>query len=187
MAISSGSQGLVRMMAGWCVVIAVGAVIILRTDDVLDVLGLPKKSDAANSEQPAARAASVQPVKADRTVVIRASGNGHYEVTARINGRPIDVMVDTGATAVALTFEDARAAGIFPSQADYTVRVNTANGQARVAPVTIDQITIDDVTVRNVRGFVAERGAMTTTLLGMSFLSRLTRSEMSRGVLTLQE
>lgn len=187
MEMSSASQGLVRMVASWCIIIAVGAGIILRTDDVLDLLGLSKTSDARDTKQSLPRAASVQPVKADRTVVIRASRNGHYEVTARINGRPIDVMVDTGATVVALSYEDASAAGIFPRASDFTGKVSTANGIARVAPVVIDQISIDDITVRNVRGVVSERGAMTSTLLGMSFMSRLSRSEMSRGVLTLQE
>ena len=65
--------------------------------------------------------------------------------------------------------------------------MNTANGEARVAAVTLDQVSIDDITIRDVRGVVAERGKLGTTLLGMSFLSKLSRAEMSRGTLTLQE
>lgn len=65
--------------------------------------------------------------------------------------------------------------------------MQTANGVARVAAVTIDTLSIDDITVRNVRAAVAERGKLGTTLLGMSFLSRLSKAEMSRGVLLLQE
>ncbi len=183
-----GNHNLFRMMASWCIVIAVGAGVVWRTDDVLDLLGLPKASDAQSSDQePALRAQAARSSRLDRTVVIRARGNGHYEVTARINGRPIDVMVDTGATVVALTAEDASAIGIFPRAADYTGRTSTANGIARVAPVMIDEISVDDITVRNVRGVVMERGALGVTLLGMSFMSRLSRAEMSRGVLTLQE
>ena len=66
-------------------------------------------------------------------------------------------------------------------------RVNTANGVARVAPVMLDQISIDDITIRNVRAVVAERGRLNQTLLGMTFLGQLSRAEMSRGILTLQE
>ena len=76
---------------------------------------------------------------------------------------------------------------IFPSAADFKYKVQTANGEARVAAVTLDQVAIDDITIRYVRGFVSERGKLATTLLGMSFLSKLSRAEMSRGTLTLQE
>jgi aspartyl protease family protein len=96
------------------------------------------------------------------------------------------VLVDTGATVVALTYEDAQRAGINVSNSDFTGLSQTANGVARVAPVMIDQITIGNVTVRDVRAVVAERGRMTVTLLGMSFLGKLIRSEMRDGTLVLE-
>ena len=183
--VSSGSRNLVQMMAGWCLVIAVGAVAVVRMDDIRAFVGLNDGPGTASPD--IARARIAQPARGDRTVVLRAGANGHYEVRAHINGRPVDVMVDTGATLVALTYEDAAAAGIFPGEGDFKHKVNTANGVARVAAVTLDQVSIDDITIRNVSGFVAERGKLGTTLLGMSFLSKLSRAEMSRGTLTLQE
>ena len=79
-------------------------------------------------------------------------------------------MVDTGATMVALTYEDAERAGIRLKPSDFTRGVSTANGVTRVAPVTLERVSIGDITVRNVAASVSERGRLQTTLLGMSFL-----------------
>jgi aspartyl protease family protein len=119
-------------------------------------------------------------------VELKASRDGHYYAQAELNGRPVGVLVDTGATSVALTFEDAQRAGINVSNSDFTGITQTANGRARYAPVTIDRITIGNITVENVRGAVAEPGRMTVSLLGMSFLGKLIRSEMRSGVLVLE-
>ncbi len=123
----------------------------------------------------------------DRVVELRANRSGHFETRVLINGRAIDAMVDTGATVVALSWDDARAAGLHVTPADFTGIVGTANGTARVAPVTLDSVSIDDIVIRNVKAVVSERGAMSTSLLGMSFLGRLEKAEMSRGVMILQE
>jgi len=94
-----------------------------------------------------------------RTVEIRAGAHGHYFASAEINGRPIDVLVDSGASIVALTYDDAQRAGVYVRDGDYTQRVSTANGLARVAPVVLDRVSIGDITVRNVPAAVTERGA----------------------------
>ena len=121
------------------------------------------------------------------TASIAASNYGHFETQADINGRTINVMVDTGATLVALTYDDAASLGIFVTPSDFTHQTQTANGVARVAPVTIARISIGDITVRNVRGIVSEQGKLAQTLLGMSFLGRLSRVEMRGRTLELQE
>ncbi|KUO54180.1 MAG: hypothetical protein APF80_15995 [Alphaproteobacteria bacterium BRH_c36] len=120
-------------------------------------------------------------------VELSADGSGHYRADLEINGRSVGAMVDTGATLVAMSHEDARRAGILLSSKDYTHRVRTANGIAKVAPVTLSRVRLGDITVRNVEGVVTEQGAMDGTLLGMSFLSRLSRFEISAGRLILQE
>jgi aspartyl protease family protein len=125
--------------------------------------------------------------RSGRVVELAAAGNGHFFTSVDVNGRPVDVLVDTGATMVAFTSEDAERAGIFVRQSDYTQRVNTANGIARIAPVTVDRISIGDITVRNVQAAVSEPGKLQTTLLGMSFLGRLSRAEMRQGKLILEE
>ena len=124
---------------------------------------------------------------AGRTVELKAGAYGHFHARAEINGQPISVMVDTGASIVALSFEDARAIGLYVRDSDFTHRVSTANGFARIAPVTIDRISIGDITVRDVSGAVMEAGKLGTTLLGMSFLSRLQRVDIRSGMLVLHE
>ena len=105
-----------------------------------------------------------------------AVSGGHFITTADINGREIKVLVDTGATAVALSYEDAEAAGLKPHSLDFTVRVSTANGEGKAARVKLRHVMINSVKVRDVDGLVLQEGAMNGTLLGMSFLARPPRS-----------
>lgn len=190
MALSSGTENLLKLAGAWLLAGAVGVSGVMYFDEIRTALGLRiTADDIVEVASPAPRtAAAVTPIqRPERSVEIRAGSSGHFETTAYINGRPVEVLVDTGATMVAMPYEDAEAAGIFLRDSDFTQRVQTANGVARVAAVTIDTVTIDDITVRNVRAAVAERGKLKTTLLGMSFLGRLSKAEMSRGVLLLQE
>jgi aspartyl protease family protein len=119
-------------------------------------------------------------------VTLRASDAGHFETSAEINGRSVDVLVDTGATLVALTYEDAERAGIYPRPSEFTQSVATANGITKVAPVDIDSVTVGNITVHNVRGAVTERGKLQRTLLGMTFLGKL-HVEMRKNVLVLRD
>lgn len=141
-------------------------------------------ADGETARDAKRRANSPKPVG---YVELAANRSGHYETDLEVNGRRIQGMVDTGATVVALSHEDARRAGLIVTSSDYTHRVRTANGIARVAPVTLSRVRVGDIIVRNVRGVVSEPGAMKGTLIGMSFLSRLSRFEIRSGRLVLQE
>ncbi len=153
------------------------------------VLGVPNPDEVAAAARPQAEDTQADPAQSTSgsTVELRADHIGHFSTMAQINGSSIDVMVDTGASIVALTWEDAQRAGIFVRPSDFTHRVNTANGQAKVAPVTIDSISIGGITVRDVKGAVSEPGRLNGTLLGMTFLGRLSRAELKRGTLLLEE
>ena len=122
-----------------------------------------------------------------RSVELSAPRNGHFFADAEINGRSVNVMVDTGASMVALTYEDARRAGLTPRDSDFTHRANTANGVAKVAPIVIDRLSIGNVEVRNVQAAVMEEGKLDTTLLGMTFLGKLSKFQMQSGKLVLEE
>jgi aspartyl protease family protein len=137
--------------------------------------------------RPGPREAADRATSAGRIVQIPAGVHGHYFANAEINGRRVDVMVDSGASIVALAWDDAHRAGLHVRDSDYTQRVGTANGVARVAPVVLDRVSIGGITVRNVEAAVMEPGRLATSLLGMSFLSRLQRVDMRSGVLVLQE
>lgn len=153
-------------------------------------LGVPGLEEA-NADRAAKGAGQADDAGVVRTregqVELLADSRGHFVTDAQVNGRSVEVMVDTGASSVALTWEDAEAAGIFVKPADFTQRANTANGVAKFAPVQIESISIGNITVRDVRGSVAERGKLSGTLLGMTFLGRLSRAELSRGKLILEE
>ncbi len=97
------------------------------------------------------------------------------------------MLVDTGATGVALTYEDAEEIGLRLSDSDFTHVSRTANGNARIAPVTLSSIRIGDIEVKDVKAFVAEPGKLFATLLGMSFLSRLERVDIRGNKLVLQQ
>ena len=117
---------------------------------------------------------------------LKAGTNGHFVTTADINGNAVRVMVDTGATTVALSYEDAQTAGLRPASLDFEIPVATANGIIQAAEVTIRRIEIDNVKIEDVEGMVLPQGAMTGTLLGMSFLSRLQSFRVEDGVLFLK-
>jgi aspartyl protease family protein len=118
-----------------------------------------------------------------RTLVYRTDQRGHVALTAMVNGAPVRFLVDTGASRVTLTAEDARAAGFGPGELVFNQRSQTANGLTREAPVTLREIRIDRLSIDNVSAAVNEN--LTVSLLGMSFLKRLKSFEMRDGSLTI--
>jgi clan AA aspartic protease (TIGR02281 family) len=118
-----------------------------------------------------------------RTLVYPADGLGHVALTAVVNGAPIRFLVDTGASRVTLTPEDARAAGIAPSELVYSQRSLTANGWTREAPITLREIRVEQLAIDDVPAAVGEN--LRVSLLGMSFLRRLKSFEMRDGALTI--
>ncbi len=116
-------------------------------------------------------------------LVYAANERGHVILEAAVNGAPIRLLVDTGASLVALTPEDARAAGIAPGALVFNAFVNTANGEARMAPVTLREVRIGQLSIYDVPAAVLKN--LKFSLLGMSFLSRLQSYEMRDGKLTI--
>jgi aspartyl protease family protein len=122
-----------------------------------------------------------------RSVVVPRDARGHFEVDARIDGRRLSFMVDTGASVIALTAGDAGRLGIYPGAREYTTEVRTANGTVRAAPVRLSRVEVSDVVVHDVAALVMPEGALSDNLLGMSFLSRLHHFEYSDGRLVLEQ
>jgi aspartyl protease family protein len=185
MALSAGMRQAVGAAAGWLTLASAAAVSLHYLHEIQGatraILGLE------TSRPPNRAAAPVRSAPGNRIVEIKAGAHGHYFTSAEVNGRSVDVLVDSGASIVALTYDDARRAGVFVRGSDYTQRVSTANGFARVAPVVLDRISIGAITVRHVPAAVTEPGSLATSLLGMSFLARLQRVDMRAGTLLLQE
>ncbi len=115
----------------------------------------------------------------ENVIVIHANRAGHFSTRAKINNEDAVIMVDTGATLVALSYETAEKIGIHVSDGDFDSVARTANGITKVAHVEIDEISIGDITLNDVEAIVAEPGKLSTNLLGMNFLSKLKRFEFS--------
>ena len=120
----------------------------------------------------------------DNQVSFRLGPDGHFHVTALVDGVEVLFLVDTGASDVVLTEQDARRLGFDPARLNYSQVFSTANGLVRGAPVGLDRITIGPVSVANVRASVNE-ASMDRSLLGMSFLSRIGGYQVRGEVLTL--
>lgn len=168
------------MMVGGSAIFAVNRVSNLRHLQVAAAERAALEPTAAKTSKPAADPSG-------DLVEIRADSAGHFRSAIDVNGRSVSALIDTGATMVALTYEDAERAGIFLHDRDFIGRTQTANGTARVAPITLERVTIGPLTLRNVQGVVAEPGALSVNLLGMSFLGRLRRFEASSGRLVLEQ
>jgi aspartyl protease family protein len=121
-----------------------------------------------------------------RTVEIARDGGGSFSVATRVNGARIAMVLDTGASAVVLTQDAARAAGLPLEVLSYSVTVDTANGRARAAPVTLDRVSVGGITERAVPALVAQPGQLRMSLLGMTFLNRLERWEVRGDRLSLR-
>ena len=106
------------------------------------------------------------------TVVLAADKSGHFVSSGSINGSSVRFLVDTGATMVAMSVDEARRAGVnyLAGERGYS---QTANGVAPVYKVKLAQVTLGDITLRDIDGMVQENGAFPIVLLGMSFLGKL--------------
>lgn len=109
---------------------------------------------------------------------------GHFFLRVDVNGAPVDFIVDTGATEVVLSLEDARRAGFDPDNLAFLGTARTANGPVKTAFATADVMSLGPVRFNRVRVAV-NSGDMDDSLLGMSFLSRFERLEISDDGLVL--
>ncbi len=192
MSFSPGTRSLFGEVTTWIIVAGIGAAALTHYSELKVLIGdgLGLAPPAAEQQADGAANTNVAPPTNSQggfVVELKAGDHGHFNTRAEVNGADIDVMVDTGASMVALPYEDAERAGIYIRDSDYTGYVSTANGRARVAPVTLGSVSIGNITVRNVEAVVSEPGALQVTLLGMTFLSRLDRVDMRSGVLILED
>jgi len=138
---------------------------------------------------PSAMAAAQEPAPAasnSRTVTLSRSSDGHFRTEARVDGRRLELIVDTGASQIALRASDAARLSIHPTPRDYNVRVSTANGITRAALIQLQRVEVEDIVVRDVAALVQPDEALGVNLLGMSFLSRV-RWTHERGKLILEQ
>ena len=119
-------------------------------------------------------------------VIVNRRLGGEFVVSAKVNGAPVTFLFDTGASNVVLRPEDAAKAGIDTEGLDFDAPVITANGAAMAALTHLDRIAVGPIVIRNVRALVAKPGALSESLLGMTFLERLQSYSVERGRLVLK-
>jgi aspartyl protease family protein len=116
---------------------------------------------------------------------ISKAADGHYWAQANVNGRWVKFLVDTGASAVALTAADAQRLGLDLNSLEYDRPVTTASGQTMAAMITLDNVTVAGARIDAVDALVVREG-LSTSLLGMSYLGRLSRFEATKTALILR-
>jgi aspartyl protease family protein len=173
-------------MIGWAlrwVLLSCAAAIVWVA--VADRGGLLEPTSGATPEVLASRATQAEspPAAADNTLIYPADARGHVILDAVVNGAPVRFLVDTGASFVTLTPADARAVGLNPRQLAFNELASTANGEVRIATVSLREIRLDQLSVKDVPAAVIEN--LKVSLLGMSFLTRLRGYEMRNGKLTM--
>ncbi|WP_193336468.1 retropepsin-like aspartic protease family protein [Devosia beringensis] len=121
------------------------------------------------------------------TATFRRGMGGHFEINATVNGHTTPMIFDTGASAMVLTIADAEAAGIDTANLRYSIVVSTANGTGRAARVRLEQVVVGGIERQGIVAFVAEAGALETSLLGMTFLETLSRYSVTQNALELED
>ena len=148
----------------------------------------PQPESAQVATAPPAAAVPVtfpQPAPSERGPSIPKAADGHYWAEAKVNGSPVKFLVDTGASAVALSAADADRLGFNPAGLDYGYTVITASGEARAAKITLASVNVGGARVSDVDAFVIEKG-LETSLLGMTYLGRLSGFEATSTRLVLK-
>ena len=151
----------------------------------LDVSAKPGNGANAMAMAPKSGAQPAAP-NGNRTVQLSSDRSGHFQTNLMIDGRAIEFLVDTGASSVAIRESEAARLGIRLSARDYNVRTQTANGVGKAARVRLGIVELKGITVRDVEAIVVPDDALSTNLLGMSFLSRVKWTH-DRGRLVLEQ
>jgi aspartyl protease family protein len=151
-------------------------------------------ADRAVGTRPESQAAVVQPANepreptsSGRSLMLESDRQGHFQVEARVEGRFVDFVVDTGASLVVLRETTAAQVGIRLQPRDYTATAVTANGKIMAARATIERIEVGGIAVYDVPAMVLPDEALAKNLLGVSFLSRLKRYEYANGRMVLEQ
>jgi aspartyl protease family protein len=161
-----GTAAGLRQLLIWSACVVGAAIVITYRGELSSAMGpyLPVIAETKAAPSPATQNPG--------TVTLRAEGNGHFFASALVNGKAVDFLIDTGATDVALAPEDAVRLGIDLAKLDYSIPILTANGKIFGALTELEDIVIGGIHIDHVSATIP-RAALERSLLGMSFLKRL--------------
>ena len=131
--------------------------------------------------------AGAKPMPGDQAIEVEVErgSDGHFYADAMVNGQPVRFLIDTGSSAIALTVEDARKAGIAVDPADYELLGQGASGIVRGKEVTLDTLAIDSIGDTEVKAVVVEGASV--SLLGLPFLNQVDEIVIGKGKMTLRD
>ncbi len=161
-----------------------------RSIDAVGALVAPHPSTIA--AQPAPPFAAAPPPRSSShsgmgVVELSPDRNAQFRTEVEIDGTRIHALVDTGASQVLLSAEDARILNIDPPASAYTAIAQTANGAVNFAPVRLRELRVGGITVYDVDGLVARPGQTAVSLLGMSFLRKLSSFQVADGHFVMKQ
>jgi aspartyl protease family protein len=171
-----------NLMIFAAVMIALGILMAQVADRMAPASASPNPAKTIVGPEP-----MVQAPTGSRGLSLAPDSRGHFLTEARINGQRVNVMVDTGASVVAINESSAAHFGLYPSRGDFTANVTTANGTIKGARTHLAMVDVGGLVVRDVDALVLPDEALSENLLGLSFLSRLKRFEYSDGRMVLQQ
>ncbi len=162
----------------------------IHKDKIYEYFGMTvsvTRTDSAvpMAEQSAEAALPMTAIKGVAVSIPKNKRDGQYWTSARVNNGTVNFLVDTGASSIALTPEDARRAGIKMNELVYDVPISTAAGQNIAAAVNLKSVSVGPITLRNVRAIIVPEG-LSTSLLGMTFLGELQKVEATPHALILR-
>ena len=129
-----------------------------------------------------------QPVRMNLGEVrIIQSSNGHYETDALVNYAPVRFLIDTGASHIALTYDDAKNIGIDMEMLDFDGSMQTAGGVVKVAIVRLKSVSVQHIEFKNLSASVFKKGDLPISLIGMSFLNRLASFKFENSLLIMEQ
>lgn len=118
-------------------------------------------------------------------IEVPMGNDGHFHLTAQVNGTPVSFIIDTGASSIALGPADAARVGIDPDRLAYAGQARTANGTVGTAAVTLDSVTLGEIHDTGVPAMVLQSD-LDQSLMGMSYLSRFARVSIQQNRLILE-
>ncbi len=146
-----------------------------KSEDMAPPTRMVESSEPA--ARPAVSSAPTASMTTFGTTVLKRSSNGHFFTKAAVNGIDVHFLVDTGASGVSLTVDDARTIGLMFNESEFNVIGSGASGPVRGKRIVLDRVSLDGRTVEQVDGAILEGGQM--SLLGQSFLAQMGRIEIA--------
>jgi len=178
-------------MLGWALRYLTVVLVLGTGFALLQESGWLKPTTAARAPQPSITGNPTQARSADAAgsdaweYVVEAEANGHFVIDATVNGVPITFLLDTGASDIVLTLDDARQLGFVPQNLEFSQRFQSANGVVRGAPVRLRELRIGQFSLYDQVASVNE-APLSISLLGMRFLDQLSGYRVEDGRLILR-